>query len=595
MRTSLKVLAAALSVALCPAVGRAAPASVTVTVTGLVRRPLSLTVGDLAKLSAVPVRINDVRGDGSYHGAFSTQGVPLRSLLELAGIQKEAGAFPRPLDLAIVVRDREGKTAALSWGEVFYKNPGSATLAFSTAPIMPHKDCKACHPPSLYKPLMDQLARPVALPKLVMADDFGSDRALEGVVNVEVVDLKPDSGPWPVKKGDRFSPQMTVSGGSKKALTVKDLSGFPRARATVNVVGDGKGFHGRYECEGAPLVDVLARAGVKADLRTVFVASGFDGYRVLISYGELYLSPLGRRILVVDRRDGAPLEKDGRFAIVFPDDQAADRDVKSVERIEAVRLEVKPKVYIIGMGPGDTDLVTREAVSALAKTDAVVAPAELYRTHSALLADKPFLGDSMNLVHKRFYAKDHPEIPAAQLDARFEAARKELAAKIREKLSQGQSVAFLDWGDPLIFGSSRWIRNQFSDGEIVTVPSLSAFNVSNAVLGRDVTCNGSAILTVPARLRADESLLTAVAKHGDTLVIFIGLREFKDLLPLFRKHYAETTPVAIVYNAGMSGRQRTVTGTLKDILGKTTKDQEEFLGLIYVGPCLAEKATECQH
>jgi precorrin-4 methylase len=298
---------------------------------------------------------------------------------------------------------------------------------------------------------------------------------------------------------------------------------------------------------------------------------------------------------VADRQDGAPLKKDGKFVMVFPDDQAADRDVKAVEKIEAITFERKPKVYIIGMGPGDTDLLTREALSYLARTDAVVAPAELYGTFSSLLAGKPLLQDSMNLTHKRFFAKDHPEIAPAELDAKFAAARKDVAAKMREMLSKGQSVALLDWGDPLIFGSSRWIRNHFSDGEIETVPSLSSFNVSNAVLGRDVTCNGAAILTIPHRLKSDEPFLKAVAEHGDTLVIFIGVKEFNALMPLLLKHYKETTPVAIVYNAGMSGRQRSVTGTLRDILSKTSKDEEEFLGLIYVGPCLATHAAECQH
>ena len=229
----------------------------------------------------------------------------------------------------------------------------------------------------------------------------------------------------------------------------------------------------------------------------------------------------------------------------------------------------------------------------LGKTDAVVAPEELSKAFSSLLADKTILFDSMNLIHKKFYAKAHPEIPSGELDAKFTAEREKAAKMIRETLSRGQSVAFLDWGDPLIYGSSRWIRNYFTDAEIETVPSPSAFNVSNAVLGRDITCKGSAILTVPQGLKSNEALLKAAADNGDTLAIFIGLKEFRNLMPLFLKYYKDTTPVAFVYNAGISSSERKVMGTLKDILGKTGKEAEELLGMIYIGPCLMEKSGEC--
>jgi precorrin-4 methylase len=108
-----------------------------------------------------------------------------------------------------------------------------------------------------------------------------------------------------------------------------------------------------------------------------------------------------------------------------------------------------------------------------------------------------------------------------------------------------------------------------------------------------VTCNGSLVLTVPNGIRKNEAMLKAAADNGDTVVIFIGLKEFRDLMPIFLKHFKETTPVAIVYNAGISGKEHRVVGTLKDVLGKTEKEQEEFLGMIYIGPCLEEKGGEC--
>jgi len=561
------------------------------TVTGLVRQPLSLSLSDLAGFQPATVRTNDIRKDGTYHGVFTTQGVPLKNLLEVASIRKEGTGFSKNLDLAIVLRNKEGKKVTLSWGEVFYRNPGDVTIAFSATPVIPHKGCQGCHQPDFYQPYMEQLNRKVGFPKLVVAHDFDSDRSLEGIVNIEVVNLDPKS--VNKKKVELVSRQISIGGAVKKELTLTDMASLPRVSVTMNVVGDGRGFHGRDEYEGVPLVELLNRAGVEQDLRSVFVVSAPDGYRSLVSYGELFLSPQGRRIIIADKANGQPLKKNGKFLLIIPDDLAADREVKAVEKIEAFTFNQPAKIYIIGMGPGDTDLITREAVSSLGKTDAVVAPEELSKAFEGLLAGKPILFDSMELINRKFYAKSHPEIPTGELDAKFAQARKNGVEKIREVLSMGQNVAFLDWGDPLIFGSSRWIRNYFPDAEIETVASLSAFNVSNAILGRDVTCNGSLVLTVPNGIRKNEAMLKAAADNGDTVVIFIGLKEFRDLMPIFLKHFKETTPVAIVYNAGISGTEHTVVGTLKDILGKTEKEQEEFLGMIYIGPCLEEKGREC--
>jgi hypothetical protein len=53
-------------------------------ITGAVRQPLQVTAGDLAKYQSVQVQLNEVLSDGGFHGSFTYQGVPLKTLLELA-------------------------------------------------------------------------------------------------------------------------------------------------------------------------------------------------------------------------------------------------------------------------------------------------------------------------------------------------------------------------------------------------------------------------------------------------------------------------------------------------------------------------------
>jgi precorrin-4 methylase/DMSO/TMAO reductase YedYZ molybdopterin-dependent catalytic subunit len=583
-------LLTALLVLFCTSQGRADQS--VLTITGLVKRPLSLTAADLANFQSNSVRISDIKKGGAFHGVFTTQGVPLKNLLELAMVEKEQSAYNRPLDLAIVVRNKDGKKVTLSWGEVFYRNPADITVAHSATPVMPHKmNCASCHSPGFTKPYLEQLTRPVGLPKLVLAKDFDADRSLENIVNIELVSIEP-KGPAK-KKGELFAPRLSVTGLSEHPVTIFSLENLPRTTVTVNVVGDGRGFHGRHVYSGVPLLELLRTVGKDPDLHSVVVVSAPDGYRSLVSWGELLLSPQGQRILIADEIDGNPIEKGGKFMLIIPDDLAADRDVQAAAKIEIHTFDDAAKIYLIGMGPGDTNLVTQLALSRLGRTDAIVAPKELYDIHASYLTGKPLLFDSMELIHKNIYAKAHPEISRDKLDEAFATARKDAARHIRQELTAGRSVAFLDWGDPLIYGSSRWIRSFFAEEEIETVASLSAFNVANAVLGKDVTCKGSVILTVPKALQKNGALLKAAADNGDTLAIFIGLREFENLLPLFQQYYSAETPVAFVYNAGISNSEQVITGTLANIPGKIGKGKEDQLGMIYIGPCLTVTSGEC--
>ncbi len=83
-----------------------------ISVSGVVRQPLNLSLEDLHQFQTVRVQLNEVLKDRSYRGAWYYRGVTLRTLLETAFIEKEESSLKKPLDLAILVRNREGKEVA---------------------------------------------------------------------------------------------------------------------------------------------------------------------------------------------------------------------------------------------------------------------------------------------------------------------------------------------------------------------------------------------------------------------------------------------------------------------------------------------------
>jgi precorrin-4 methylase len=561
--------------------GWTAPAPA-ISITGVVKQPLNLTLEDLKKFETVTVRLNEITQDHQFNGVFHYRGIPLKTLLELAFVEKEESAFNKPIDLVIVVRNKKGKQTVLSWGEVFYSNPFEIVLATSATPLIPHADCKSCHGPEVYQDRLNVLLRQVSLPKLVVTSDFYTDRSLEEIVNIEIVDIHPKI---PVKRSsDYFSPDLTITGDVTQPLTITDLSSYPRIEATSKQIGDGVGYHGMKFFSGAPLSDLLKKAGVAPDLNKVFLISAPDGYRSLLSYGEVFLSSHGKNITIADRESDQPIQKNGKFILVLPDSLAADGSVKAVSKIEVITLKPKSKLYIIGVGCADTNLITLEAISAMGKSDAFVCVEDLRKRFAKYIGNKPVLFDpfksKQHLTHK---SPSHVKTEQEQESIPEETKRD--IQTIRDALQAGKNVAFLDYGDPTIYpGWMHWLGDLVKDAKFIS--GISAFNAANAMIGKHMGCKGSIVITVPDGIKANEAMLKAVAENGDTLVIFIGLKELKNLRPLFLKYYAETTPVYIAYRAGYSDSEKLIKTTLAEAADVAEKEEEKFLGMIYIGPCL---------
>jgi len=77
------------------------------------------------------------------------------------------------------------------------------------------------------------------------------------------------------------------------------------------------------------------------DLNSAFLVSAPDGYRSVLSFGEVFLSPAGERILLVDTINNEPVKENGKFIMMPPDDVMADRWIKAVSKIEWIPVPSK--------------------------------------------------------------------------------------------------------------------------------------------------------------------------------------------------------------------------------------------------------------
>ncbi|HPD61325.1 MAG TPA: SAM-dependent methyltransferase, partial [Thermodesulfobacteriota bacterium] len=328
------------------------------------------------------------------------------------------------------------------------------------------------------------------------------------------------------------------------------------------------------------------KAGVASNTNTVFLVSAPDGYRSLISYGELFFNLLGERLIIADAADNHPLEKLGAFAFVAPDDLSTGRWVKAVSKIEAITIKSHAQLYIMGMGCGDTSLLTMDTLFYLARADAFICPDEMKTRFARYIGEKPILFNQKDYM-ERVFKKNHPELSQDELQKSLKTAREKALTLVKNTLAQGKSIAFLDYGDPTLYGTCwRWLKASLPEEDAKIVPGLSAFNASNALTGRDVACKGTVVITAPDGFKNNEALIKAIADKGETMALFMGLMEIPNLMPTLQKYYPDATPVAIAYNSGRKEKEKLVRTTLGDLPKAVEKESEKFMGVIYIGGCL---------
>jgi len=557
-----------------------------ISITGVVKQPLNLSLDALKGFKTARVQLNEIMKEGSYTGSWFYDGVPLRTLLETAFVEKEESGFPKAIDLAIVVRNSEGKEIALSWGEIFYKNSADVLLATAATPIKPR------HKSEDSDGYEKQFDRKIGFPKLVVAADAYADRSIENVVSIEVVNPRPGMGAD--KSAKMFAPSFTVTGAVTRKLAIDSLSGFPRKNLRVAHMGEGSGYHGSNDYAGVSVHALMEKAGISPKLSSIFLFSAPDGYRSVLSYGELFLGSSGQNMLIADTQNGKNIENGGKFVFVPSGDLMSDRDVKALEKIEVIDLQRKPNVTFIGIGSGDTDLITVEAITAMSRADVFICPPDIQKRFRKDMGDTPVLFDFFEFIPPKLKQK-YAELPPQKLNEKMEETWKGIADTIRAEIKKGRSVGLLAYGAPTIWSATEYLRENFDEDSIEIVPGLSSFNVASALLERHTGCRGGMVLATGKGILENKPLYEAAAKNGETLSVFMASKDMQSLIEFFNTIYKPTVPVNIVSRAGYSGNERVVRTDLKGLKDAIQAEKEKDLMILFLGPCLDAASKAHRH
>lgn len=230
------------------------------------------------------------------------------------------------------------------------------------------------------------------------------------------------------------------------------------------------------------------------------------------------------------------------------------------------------KVYLVGAGPGDPELITLKALKCIQKADVI-------------LYDR--------LVNKELltYAKKGAELIYCGKLPDFHLMKQETINHFLIRYAKnGKVVTRLKGGDPFVFGrggeEAEALAKQKIPFEIV--PGITSGIAAAAYAGIPVTHRelSSSVAFVTGHHKNDakeDEKWESLAKGIDTLAIYMGVNNLPYIKEQLLKYgKKEDTPVALVH-WGTTEVQKTVTGTLSTILDIAKEEKIQNPSMIIIG------------
>lgn len=228
------------------------------------------------------------------------------------------------------------------------------------------------------------------------------------------------------------------------------------------------------------------------------------------------------------------------------------------------------KVYIIGTGPGDEDLLTLKAVDTLKKCTAV-------------LYDRLVSNNILNYLNedcKIFYCGKEP-------GAHYK-TQEEINDSLVKLAKEGHIVGRIKGGDPYVFGRG-------GEEVLALIDENIEFEVIPGVTSPISVLNYAGIPITQREMSQSFHIITgmtsgvlninweAIAKEKGTLVFMMGLNNLGSIIKNLLKYGKdENTKVAVVMR-GTSSKQRKVVGTIKDIEKKVQDAKLQSPCIIVMG------------
>ncbi|WP_405284586.1 precorrin-2 C(20)-methyltransferase [Methanobrevibacter sp.] len=184
----------------------------------------------------------------------------------------------------------------------------------------------------------------------------------------------------------------------------------------------------------------------------------------------------------------------------------------------------KGKLYGIGVGPGDTELLTLKAARILKSVPVVFTPKSSKEKESiALSIVKPVLEERED--YKRLMLVT-PIFPMIEDKDELEKIWNSASEMIAQYLDSGRDVAFITLGDPSVFSTYAYVQKKLIENyEIETVPGITSFTACAAARNKALV-EQNEILTIVPKI---DDRLEHVLEYSDSVVLMKASRNTSQL------------------------------------------------------------------
>ena len=223
------------------------------------------------------------------------------------------------------------------------------------------------------------------------------------------------------------------------------------------------------------------------------------------------------------------------------------------------------KVYLVGAGPGDPELITVKGYNILKEADVIfydrLVNIELLKD---IKAKKIFVGKKKNI---HYFSQD------------------EINKQIVESAKQGKLTVRLKGGDPLIFGRGgeeiEILKKHNIEYEVI--PGLSSSTAITSSMGLPLTHRGIAASFAVVTGHRKKGERSAKIPKADTIVFLMGLSALSKIVnDLLKEGYSKDSTIAVI-SKGTLRDMRYISGSLSDIESKVNAEKLESPAIAVFG------------